>query len=257
MMDFVNRSGIGLTIAPAEAHWLMGQEEAAIGIAKRTVERLMREGNDLPVPVLFTLAAAAMNSHVGASGFSAHQWVFGSGGGILDDEKLMPGISPHKAFGGLAKARERAKLAHEKERAAERFSRLSIAVGRPVNHKYNPGGLVMLWRQRVRPGKVKGHWVGPLRVIVQENSTLWLASGATLIRAKLGQVRPTTQPERLKAQLEGTAIYRTPISIGSLLQSFQGRYYMTCLPQLSYKHLLHLEQQQTHGLWLKEMENEF
>ena len=52
MMDFVNRSGIGLTIAPAEAHWLMGQEEAAIGIAKRTVERLMREGNDLPVPVL-------------------------------------------------------------------------------------------------------------------------------------------------------------------------------------------------------------
>jgi hypothetical protein len=61
---------------------------------------------------------------------------------------------------------------------------------------------------------------------VQENSTLWLASGATLIRAKLGQVRPTTQPERLKAQLEGTAIYRTPISIGSLLQSFRGRYYM-------------------------------
>ena len=39
-------------------------------------------------------------------------------------------------------------------------------------------------------------------------------------------MRPTTQPERLKAQLEGTAIYRTPISIGSLLQSFQGRYYM-------------------------------
>ena len=98
----------------------------------------MREGNDLPVPVLFTLAAAAMNSHVGASGFSAHQWVFGSGGGILDDEKLMPGISPHKAFGGLAKARERAKLAHEKERAAERFSRLLQCCWTPCEPQVQP-----------------------------------------------------------------------------------------------------------------------
>ena len=31
--------------------------------------------------------------------------VFGHGGGTLDDEQLLPGISPHKAFDGLAKAR--------------------------------------------------------------------------------------------------------------------------------------------------------
>jgi hypothetical protein len=68
-------------------------------------------------------------------------------------------------------------------------------------------------------------WTGPLRLIVQEGSTLWLASGATLIRAKVNQVRPTTQPEQLKAQLEGTAIYRTPVSVESLMKMFQGRYY--------------------------------
>ena len=226
MMDFVNRSGVGLTIAPAEAHWLMGPEEGAINLAKKTVERLMKEHNELPVPILFKLAAAAANQHVGSTGFSAFQWVFGSGGGVLDDEQLMPGISPHKAFSGLAKARERAKLAFEKERANDRFSRLANSVGRPVSHKYTAGQLVMLWRQRVRPGKVKGHWVGPLRLIVQEQSTLWLASGATLIRAKINQVRPTTPPEQMKAQLEGTAIYKTPISVSSLLRTFQGRYYM-------------------------------
>ena len=121
------------------------------------------------------------------------------------------------AFDGLAKARERAKLAFEKERASERFSRLSNAVGRPVNHRYHPGQLVVLWRQRVRPGKVTGIWTGALRLIVQEGSTLWLASGVTLIRAKVNQVRPTTQPEQLKAQLEGTAIYRTPVSVESLM----------------------------------------
>jgi hypothetical protein len=84
MQDFVNRSGIGLTIAPAEAHWMMGSEEAAIGVGKRTVERLMREGSKLSVPILFKLAASAMNGHIGPTGFSAHQWVFGHGGGTLD-----------------------------------------------------------------------------------------------------------------------------------------------------------------------------
>lgn len=198
---------------------MMGSEEAAIGVGKTNVGRLMRKGRKLSVPILFKLAASAMNGHVGSSGFSAHQWVFGSGGGTSDDEQLLPGISPHKAF-------ERAKLAFEKERASERFSKLSNAVGRPVNHRYHSGQLVMLWPQSVRPGKVKGSWTGPLRLIVQEGSTLWLASGATLIREKTKQVRPTTQPEQLKAQFEGTAIYRTPVSVESPMKMFQGRCYL-------------------------------
>lgn len=33
-MDYLNRAGVGLTIAPAEAHWIMGFEESAINIAK-------------------------------------------------------------------------------------------------------------------------------------------------------------------------------------------------------------------------------
>ena len=76
MQDFVSRSGIGLTIAPAhdcpaEARWTMGSEEAAIGVGERTVGRLTREGSRLSVPILFKLAASAMNGHVGGTGFSA------------------------------------------------------------------------------------------------------------------------------------------------------------------------------------------
>ena len=224
-MDYLNRSGVGLTVAPAEAHWLMGFEESAIGVAKKTVDRLIREGSNLEIPELYMMAAAAMNSHVGPSGFSAYQWAFGSGGGVLDDQQLLKGIDPRRAFDKLVKEREKAKIAYERERASDRFSKLANAVGRKAE-QYRPGQLVMVWRQRVRPGKIKGAWTGPLRLVLMEGSTAWLVSGSTLIRAKVNQIRPTSQRETLDAALEGTAIYRVPVSLESLMRSFRGRYYM-------------------------------
>ena len=164
-MNFLNRSGVGLTIAPAEAHWLMGFEESAIGLAKRTVERLIKEGSSLDIPELYQMAAAAMNSHIGPSGFSAYQWVFGAGGGVLDEQQLLQGIDPSRAFDKLVKEREKAKIAFERERARERFSKLANAIGRKAS-QYQAGQLVMVWRQRVRPGKVKGNWTGPLRLVL-------------------------------------------------------------------------------------------
>lgn len=97
-MDYLNRAGVGLTIAPGEAHWIMGFEESAINIAKGTVARLLREGSKFSVPDLFSLAAALMNAHVGPSGFSAFQWAFGAGGGPLDDEKLLVGVNLESPF---------------------------------------------------------------------------------------------------------------------------------------------------------------
>ena len=105
------------------------------------------------------------------------------------------------------------------------FSKLANAVGRKAD-QYRPGQLVMVWRQRVRPGKIKGAWTGPLRLVLMEGSTAWLVSGSTLIRAKVNQIRPTSQRETLDAALEGTAIYRVPVSLESLMRNFRGRYYM-------------------------------
>ena len=223
-MEYLNRAGVGLTVAPAEAHWLMGSEESAIGVAKRTVERLQREGSRFEVPDLFALAASAMNGHIGSSGFSAFQWAFGSGGGTLDDEKLLVGVQPGKAFQGLVKERERAKIAFERERASERFSKLANAVGRQPS-QYKPGQLVMLWRQRVKPGKIKGSWTGPMRLILMEGTTAWLSSGATLIRAKTNQIRPVSKREEQTSILEGTAVFKTPVTVETLMRSFTGRYY--------------------------------
>ena len=228
-MDYLNRGGSGLTVPPAEAHWLMGSEESAesaIGVAKRTVLRLMKEESKFNVPDLFTLAAAAMNSHVGASGFSAYQWAFGSGGGVLDDEKLLCGIQPGKAVQGLVKERERAKIAFERERATERFSKLANFVGRQAS-QYKPGQLVVVWRRRVKPGKMKGSWTGPVtvRLILMEGATAWVSSGSTLIRAKVNQIRQVSPREEMTSILEGTAVYKTPVSVESLMRSFQGRFF--------------------------------
>ena len=142
----------------------------------------------------------------------------------LDDEKLLPGIQPGKAFHGLLKERERAQIAFERERATERFSKLANATGRQAS-QYRPGQLVMVWRQRVKPGKLKGSWTGPVRLIVMEGTTAWLSSGSTLIRAKVNQIRPVSTREEMTSILEGTAVYNTPVSVESLMRTFQGRYY--------------------------------
>ena len=153
LADFLGRSGIGLTCIPAEAHYLMGAEEQAIGIAKRTLKRLQNKENDLGIPTLLDLATLAMNSHVGSSGFSAYQWVHGKD--YFNGENLPLGIDAKKAFGGLLRAREKAKIEFAKEKAKEKFSKLANAVGRPPT-KFHTGQLVMVWRQRGNQARSKG-----------------------------------------------------------------------------------------------------
>lgn len=84
----------------------------------------------------------------------------------------------------------------------------------------------MLWRQKIRPGKTKGDWIGPLRLILVEGSTAWLASGANLIRAKLNQIRHVTRREEMTSVLEGAAVYRSPVTVETLLRNFKGRHYL-------------------------------
>ena len=59
-----------------------------------------------------------------------------------------------KAFGGLLKIREKARLAFEWERARDRFSKLANAATRPPV-KVATGQLVMLWRQKMNDW---AHW---------------------------------------------------------------------------------------------------
>eukprot|EP00435_Cladocopium_sp_Y103_P022896 s1673_g5.t1 len=219
--DFCMNSGIGLLTAPAEAHWLLGAEEGTIRILKAAVTRLLREEPSLTVANAFALASHGCNHTIGPSGFSAFQWVRG---GATPQDPLLSGLDPKKAFGGLLRLKEKARIAVEQEHAKYKLSKLNNALGRsPMS--YRVGALVMLWRQRMRPGKTSGHWQGPVRVLLQEGSTLWLGSGSTLICAKTNQCRECTKREELQATLDGVAVIQQPVTLETLLRSFTGRHY--------------------------------
>ena len=79
--------------------------------------------------------------------------------------------------------------------------------------------------KKMKPGKTTGHWTGPHRVLLQEGSTLWLAHGAALVRAKMNQVRCITRREELEAVAKGAAVYRQPVTVETLLRNFTGKHY--------------------------------
>ena len=220
-LTFAGRSGIGVLTAPAEAHWMMGAEEGCINVLKTSVKRLMKEETGLDVAQAFALAAHGHNNTIGTTGFSPFQWI--RGGNVPQEERLA-GLDPRKMFGGLLRLKEKARIAYEMEHAKYKLSKLGNAVGRGAM-SYRPGALVMVWRQRMRPGKVSGHWTGPARVLLQEGSTLWLANGASLIKAKTSQVRGCSKREELEASLSGAAVYRNPVTLETLMKEFTGRHY--------------------------------
>ena len=233
-LNYAGRSGIGVLTAPAEAHWMLGAEEGCINILKSSVKRLLREEPGLQVPEAFSLAVHGHNSTIGPSGFSPFQWVRG---GSCPQEDLLEGLNPRKAFEGLLKMKEKARIAYEQEHAKYKLSRLGNSVGRSPM-QYQSGSLVMLWRQRMRPGKTTGHWVGPVRVLIQEGTTLWLASGSTILKAKTNQVRGCSRREELQATLEGTAIYKQPVTMETLLKTFTGKHFQNVTGEVPSKRQL-------------------
>ena len=218
---FAGRSGIGVLTAPAEAHWMMGSEEGCINVLKQAATRILKEESGVTVPQAFALAVHGHNSVIGANGFSPFQWIRG---GSSPQEDLLPGLNPKKAFGGLLALKEKARLAVEKENARYKLSKLGNSVTRPPA-SYKTGSLVMLWRQRMKPGKTTGHWTGPLRVLLQESGTVWLATGATLIKARTNQVRAITRREEMEATVQGAAVYRQPVTLETLLKEFTGKHF--------------------------------
>ena len=136
----------------------------------------------------------------------------------------MPiGLDPKRAFGKALLYRAKAEEAFSQADAATKLSKLSNSVSRPVV-SYNTGDLCMLWRARVN--KQRGGWTGPLRVLLQESTTLWLATGTTLVRAKLNQIRPCSEREKLVTSTQGTTVYQQAVGLDILLRGYRGKHFL-------------------------------
>ena len=144
---FCMNSGIGLMTAPAEAHWIMGAEEGAIGILNASVKRLLNDEACLTVENAFALAAHGANHTIGPSGFSTFQW-----------RSYAPRPDPFEigATSSFWRRAPMARIAFEQEHAKYKLSKLSNALGRsPASFKSSD--LVMIWRRRIKPGKTTSH----------------------------------------------------------------------------------------------------
>ncbi|CAE7456732.1 bchH, partial [Symbiodinium microadriaticum] len=198
--EFCGKSGTGLLIAPPECHWLMSHEEQLVGRLKATVGRMMKEDLDLAVATMFHYACHAHNSTI----------------------QVPEGLNPRKAFSEVLKFREKAAVAYRRAQAADQMSKLNNTTSRPPQ-TFDVGSLVMMWREKRSGGR--GGWQGPVRVLLREGSTYWLAPGAAIIRAKANQLRKCSRPEEAVAITSGAAVYRMPVTVENLLRGFRGKQY--------------------------------
>ena len=121
--------------------------------------------------------------------------------------------------------RVRAKYHYERVKASETLSTLANTVPRRLEN-YQPGQLVMYWRQKAKPGKMSGHWLGPARLVLAEQCgsvTLWIVTGDALIKAEPNQIRKCTRREELQATVNGSTVVSVPSSPAALLRTFHGR----------------------------------
>ena len=161
--QFCMNSGIGLMTAPAEAHWILGAEEGAIGILKASVKRLLNEepsvggerlciGGPWGQPCHWALGILRIG---GPWGQPCH-WALGilriPTGPWRGQDPLPSGLEPWRAFGGILRLKEMARIAFEQEHAKYKLSKLSNALRRSPT-SFKSGDLVMIWRQRMKPGK--------------------------------------------------------------------------------------------------------
>ncbi|CAE7817945.1 RE1 [Symbiodinium sp. CCMP2592] len=171
MLDFCGRSGTGLLIAPAEAHWVLGIEERTIQTIKRASEKIDREDLRISIEDAMVLAAHGHNSFVhAATGYSPYQWARG-----WQREDTVPvGLDPRRAFNRMLLLRAKAEAAFARADAAEKMTRLNNTTSR-------------------------------------KPKTFSAATGSTLVRAKLNQVRPVTEREKLVATTQGTTVYQQAV----------------------------------------------
>ena len=220
MMDFAGQSGIGLLTTPAEAHHMLGAEEGAINIIRKTVSRLLKDEPDIDVEMAYQLASHGHNATIGPSGFSPFQWVRGSSAPI---ENIPVGVNPRRAFEECSSSRR--KLVWP--------SRLKVL---------EAGCQAQQHHSKAHPSLQDGPTCNALETTPKARQDGWLldwscTSSTTRGWHSLGShwsdadtrshypAESMHQKEEMASHLEGTAILRMPVTLESLLRNFTGRHF--------------------------------
>ena len=177
------------------------------------------------------------------NGFAPEMLVLGKQtklpGSIASGEHVTSHLSALNETPAGIRFRERLALRERARRAfhaADNDESLRRSVHRrscPIRVQYSPGEWVMHWKRGLNG---RGEWIGPMRVIVQENqNTIWATMLSRMFRISPEQTRPVTSAEShqippltqdpqltpIESQLTGVrgqGVTRFEESIGSLRQ---------------------------------------
>lgn len=214
-MTFLQSNNIkGVSITP-EAHWQNGKSERHGQIIEHMLNRMDSETpitsySDLAKTLWFVMQAK--NASTLRRGFAPEVLVFGKHtripGSISSDESLPAHCLADAENANGIQFREQLSL---RERARQAFwgadndaslRRAILRRSRPQRKEYQTGDWVMVWRNQPMPGQ----WLGPSRVVTQENEhTIWVTMAGKLYRVAPENVRDVSALETHRHSLHKSA----------------------------------------------------
>ena len=203
--QFVQRHNIKLRMIPPECHWQNSRCERHGGILQNFLQKM-----DVEDPIdsyekletCLSLATQTKNQWSRHRGYPPEMLVFGRmrkvPGSIGSDEETsahLLALSERPEgirFREELARRESARKAFSEIDNNQALRRAIHQRNRPSRGHYYPNDWVMVWKK-------EGNWVGPMKVIIQENThVLWVTMGNKLFRTAPEMVRPLSALEDLK-----------------------------------------------------------
>ena len=228
-VEFLQLAGIGVSVAPGEAHWQSGTIESINRVIKNVMRRLRNQHPELTPEVCAGLAVNSHNNMCKVKGFTPIQWACGVPSN-WDDSAATPVDAnahtqhiPYK-FWMTHRFRADAERVWQQCQANEAWSKLKHAAPRGVR-TFQVGEWVCVWRTAIwRSRKTKSfnpepRFVGPGRVamvepaIIAENkpAVYWVLMGTQVWRCAPEQLRRATQQEITLEELSSRSI-STPVT---------------------------------------------
>ena len=219
---------IHLRIIAAYAHWQNGKTERHGDILQHMLDKFDVDqpiSSDHEFRQAIRMCCQAKNSLARAKGYTPEILVLGKSrklpGGLCEDvpdpaQYLASSESPEGlAFRKHLEFREIARKAFVQTDNSERLRRAFLRRQRPHRGHFSSGTFVMFWRPG--RGEVKGQWIGPARIIIQESDHLiWVSHSSRVYRVAPEHVRSLSEreAEQFRSHFDSPDLLQPPKEVG-------------------------------------------
>ena len=211
-LNFLQQHGIKHRTIATDAHWQNARVERHGAVLQSILTKMDTEeplDTFEKVEIAVSMATHTKNQWSRHRGFPPELLVFGKSTKVpgtinADDQLPAHSLALDSRPEGLQfrenlAIRERARRAFVSTDNCQILRRALVQKSRPTRGQYVHGDHVMMWK---RKGEADGNWIGPLRVIIQEStSVVWVTMGHKLFRVAPEHLRPLSAMEDWNMQV--------------------------------------------------------